>query len=264
MPRGRPKKIPSKAKWFHNTAKPDKMGQNAEITPEMRQLLLATLLGDGSLSIQRNYRNARFQMRHSIRQRHWFFCKTKKLISLCSAKAVHVQASDGYSRLSKLHMQTLVHPELTKIHDMTHVNSVKTVNRRWLEELNEYGLMTFYLDDGGLTGEGNRKIKLSVQGFGEEGVKIISDFLAQKWGLSNQIEYVTNQSTDKIYATIILYQECTKKFLRLFMKLLPTERMLYKFCLKYRDAREQQRWISELKLALPQYKKAIDRFYKNL
>ena len=140
-------------------------------------------------------------------------------------------------------------------------DNVKTVTRAWLDEVNEYGLMVLYLDDGGLTGEGNRKIKLSVQGFGEDGVAMISEYFREQWDLENTIEHHTSGKTNKTYATLIFYQNDTKKFLPLIMKHVPTVHMLYKFRLKYADSKLQQDWISELKQTLPHFAEAIDKMY---
>lgn len=63
---------------FINTPRSKVESKDVEINGEIRQLLIATLLGDGCLSKPKRYKNARFQMRHSIRQRHWFFYKAKK------------------------------------------------------------------------------------------------------------------------------------------------------------------------------------------
>ena len=55
-----------------------------------------------------------------------------------------------------------------------------------------------------------------------------------------------------------------KKFLRIIMPYIPCEDMVYKVCVRYADSKLQQRWISELKKALPHFTLAIDKFYSNL
>jgi hypothetical protein len=258
------KKVYSKARWFYTTFRPEKMNQDSIITNEMKQLLLGTMLGDGCIGLYPKYKNARFSMRHSIVQRHWFFYKAKKLISLTTPKAIHVQKPDGFSKRCKLHFQTTVHSELTKMYQQMYVNNVKTVNSSWLDELTPYGLMVMYLDDGGLTGKGNRKILLSVQNFQQDGVEILQNYFETKWDISTTIQTYYTNAQGVPYAQLIFSQNNAKKFLRLIMKFIPTEHMIYKVCLKYDDPVLQQHWISELKIALSHFSQKIDALYLEL
>jgi LAGLIDADG DNA endonuclease family protein len=66
------------------------------LTPEQREILLGTVLGDGSLKFELGaYKNARFGMRHSSAQLRWFLWKAKKLNGLFTRKAIHLQKADG-------------------------------------------------------------------------------------------------------------------------------------------------------------------------
>ena len=63
-----------------------------KLSERTNQIILGSILGDGSLKIQNKYRNARFSFRHSIIQQEYFFWKIRELVEV-SARSV-----GGYKR----------------------------------------------------------------------------------------------------------------------------------------------------------------------
>lgn len=113
-------------KQNNNTTSPKKVSQklsNKEanairLTRLQVEILLGTLLGDGSLKKQTGYANVHFQMRHSIVNLGLFYWKMDKLRSISTPNAVHVSEPDGFSKKHKLHFQTRALPVLTKLHNL--------------------------------------------------------------------------------------------------------------------------------------------------
>ncbi len=232
--------------------------KKVRISKFSKQVLLGTLLGDGSVAFSRKgvSKNARFQMRHSIVQSEWFNWKAKALAYLATEKSTHKQKPDGFSTNEKLHFETRSLPCLTPYRNWIYPDGIKKVNEQWLNQIGPIGLMVMWLDDGGLTGEGNRKARIHTKGFTLEENQLISNWLKTKWGIENSIQKVLDKG--KYYLVIDIYQEQTKKFLNIFMKHNPCESMVKKFFMRYKDQKLQQSWISEMKIAMPQFSQKID------
>lgn len=226
---------------------------------QVKMVLLGSLLGDGSINIQKNYANARFQMRHSVKQEGWFNWKVSILSSLATDNAVHKQVPNGFQINSKnpagkLHFQTKALPVLTEIFKVVQKGGKKYIKRSWLNHLNAEALMVWWLDDGSLVKNCKNGI-FSTHGFSEKEVKILSQYLKRVWGIH------TTLSRTKTKEFIVLRLNTTNlvKFLRIIMPYVPVESMLYKLCIGYVDREHQQRWISEMKQAF-KYKKRELKF----
>ena len=54
--------------------------QKVPLSDRTKEIILGTLLGDGSLKIQKKYKNARLQFRHTEKDSEYFFWKSNDLI----------------------------------------------------------------------------------------------------------------------------------------------------------------------------------------
>jgi len=228
---------------------------------QVKMVLLGSLLGDGSINIQKNYANARFQMRHSVKQESWFNWKVSILGCLGTDKAVHKQAPDGFQKNSKnpagkLHkvlvFQTKEKPILSEIFKVVQKGGKKYIKRSWLNHLDAEALMVWWLDDGSLVKNCKNGI-FCTQGFSKTEVKILSQYLKKVWRINTTLCF--KSSVSKIKKPVLrLNTTNLVKFLRIIMPYVPVESMLYKLCIGYVDHEHQQRWISEIKKAF-KYKK---------
>jgi len=78
--------------------------QQIPLSTNCLQVLLGGLLGDGHLSRTKGYKNARYQMRHSIVQQEYFEWKVNHLKEICTEKSVQIQPADGWSSQKKNHI----------------------------------------------------------------------------------------------------------------------------------------------------------------
>ena len=101
-----------------------------EVSSQYKEIILGSLLGDGSLIISRGYKNARFEMRHSIIQKEYFDWKTKMLEEISSNKSVRVQPADGWSKNEKLHYRSLSQPYLTKLYYLVRHQNRKSIRNK--------------------------------------------------------------------------------------------------------------------------------------
>ena len=82
-----------------------------------KQILLGGLLGDSSLTLQKNYKNARYQFRHSTTQKEYFLWKFNNLSEIALATPKYSQP-DGASKNVKVNFMSRALPALTEIYNI--------------------------------------------------------------------------------------------------------------------------------------------------
>src|SRR3989344_2603098 len=95
------------------------MIEKSFLSTKSKEIILGSLLGDGSLKVHRGYKNARFSFRHSIHQKDYFFWKASELKEISGGSYYWTQKPDGFGG-SKLRYQSLALPSLTELHTLTH------------------------------------------------------------------------------------------------------------------------------------------------
>nr|YP_010448251.1 hypothetical protein NRL16_pgp038 [Symbiochloris sp. SG-2018]UTQ75732.1 hypothetical protein [Symbiochloris sp. SG-2018] len=208
-----------------------------------KQVLLGALLGDGSLRVQKNYKNARFQMRHSIIQKTYFDWKVSQLNEIAITKAVALQGPDGFSTNKKLHFQSRALESLTTLYKITHHKNKLMIRRKWLNLMNPLALMVWWFDDGSLI-SGRRQGVICTDSFDINSVKILSRYLKVVWGIETRVRLKSKKIPDQY--RLFLNTSETIKFLKIILPCIPKKEMLPKVLISYKDDNIQQRWISEI------------------
>lgn len=218
------------------------------LSDRCKEIVLGSLLGDGSLKIQHSYKNARFSFRHSVRQQEYFFWKVCELREISGEQCWWKQAPNGYGG-EMLRYQSLALELLTELYRLTHEHNRLAIRRNWLNKLTPLSLAVWWLDDGSLIGNGKRGV-LCTDPFPLDEQKILARYLLKVWDIKVAIAKITRQREGKIviyYRLWIRSSEELKKFLRIILPHIPTADMLPKVILLYKDSQLQQRWISEIK-----------------
>lgn len=210
-----------------------------------RQIILGSLLGDGSLKIHPEYRNARFAFRHSEKQSEYFHWKVSQLNEISSDKSVWLQSpgNGDFSRNDKWRYQSRALPELTAIYNETSDNHRLRIRRRWLNKLSPLALAIWWMEDGSLIGREARRGVLCTDGFQEAEVHLLSDYLKVVWDIETHVSPAGRPDQFRIW---LRSTGELKKFLRIVIPHIPVASMLAKVILLYRDSDLQQRWISEV------------------
>lgn len=170
------------------------------ITLRIYQIVLGSLLGDGSLNIYPPYKNARFQEKHGEKQMAYMEWKVLTFGELCSPNAISAYVDySSYAPTRIFHTRackcfTVVHKEVN--HQVEEVQPDGTVilkNKRnlkgnWLNKVGPLGLAVWWMDDGGLIGAGPRRGRLNTQGFGYDGCVLLQKFLMAKWHVPTTIQ----------------------------------------------------------------------------
>lgn len=224
-----------------------------KITPlskNVRDIVLGSLLGDGSIAINPKYKNARFSFRHSTKQKEYFFWKVAMLKEISGESCYWLQGSkkkpDGWGT-AKYRFQSKALPSLTELYDLTHkgVSGTKVhVTRKWLNQLSPLSLAIWWQDDGSLVSDSRQGV-LCTDGFSLKEVEIIHQYFKNVLKIETKIGQITGQEKYRIW---IRSSEELKKFLRIIIPHIFSKSMLYKILLIYKNSQIQERWISELEL----------------
>lgn len=211
-----------------------------ELSNQCKEIVLGSLLGDGSLIMRKRYRRARFEIRHSVIQKEYFFWKAKQLKEISGKHCCRLQPADGWSKNKKLHYHSTSNDWLTNIYYLTHKKGEFIINKSWLGDLTPTSLLVWWLDDGSLI-KNSRQGVFCTEGFNRQNILALSGYLKNKWGVATHISRRGKYNQLKIYST-----EELKKFLRIILPFLQVKEMLPKVLLLYKDPKLQKRWISEV------------------
>lgn len=233
--------------------------KDVPLSDRAKQIILGTILGDGSLKIQTAYSNANLQIRHSETQKDYLLWKAGALKEIATNRSVTVQAPDGYSKNRKWRFVSRRLPTLTGLHTLTHRRNKLRIRRQWLNQMTPLSLAVWWCDDGSLISYGGRKGVFCTDGFDKASVKILARYLEVVWGIRTIVAPIGRRRDgrqEQYWRIWIRSSEELKKFLRLILPHIPVRSMLSKTILLYKDSQLQQRWISEV-ITLSRFSRAV-------
>jgi hypothetical protein len=224
-----------------------------DLSYRCRSIILGSLLGDGTLRIDKGYKNSRFKMRHSIKNKDYFDWKATIIDEIATPGSVQISAPDGFSKLSKISFTSSALVSLTGLFNICYKRNILNIKRKWLNKLNEESLLVWWLDDGSLVSNG-RKGVFCTDAFSMKSLRLLSKYLYRVWGISVTISPVKKfyNGVSRQYFRLWLNNSELRKFLILIAPFVPTRSVLYKFLIRYNDLKTQQRWISDINLRLPE------------
>lgn len=217
------------------------------LSEQCKEVILGSLLGDGTLRIHPQYKNARFSFRHSIKQKEYFFWKLKQLEEISGEKCWWIQSNNALGG-DKLYYQSLALESLTNLYELTHKGQRLHIRRKWLNMLTPLSLTIWWLDDGSLITNGRRGV-LCTDSFSYEEQKIIARYLYKVWDVKVAIGKVHREwkgKQNEYYRLWIRSSRELQKLLRIILPHMKISSMLPKVLLMYKNINLQQRWISEV------------------
>jgi len=246
------------------------------LNPVVVSSICGMVFGDGSLNINKGYTNARLQIRQSSRETDWFLWKAVYILNeFTTETSICFQKPDGYQRqappiggetLGKWKVLTKVDPELTKLYNILCTDGHKTLKRVWLNHMNNYFLMTLWLDNGSLNG--HRQGVLSLNSTPLDQALVLVNYLDKVWDIKSEATIVESKKTatnKEPVAITISNLDNLEKLLRIIAPIIPVKSMLYKVCLYPLDSSRLQRWTSELKtLIKPEWHDYLEKYYAYL
>lgn len=217
------------------------------LSEQCKEVILGSLLGDGTLRIHPQYKNARFSFRHSIKQKEYFFWKLKQLEEISGEKCWWIQSNNALSG-DKLYYQSLALESLTNLYELTHKGQRLHIRRKWLNMLTPLSLTIWWLDEGSLITNGRRGV-LCTDSFSYEEQKIMARYLYKVWDVKVAIGKVHREwkgKQNEYYRLWIRSSRELQKLLRIILPHMKISSMLPKVLLMYKNIDLQQRWISEV------------------
>lgn len=227
------------------------------LSDQCKEVILGSLLGDGSLKIHKPYKNARFSFRHSVAQEDYFFWKVAQLKEISGRSHFWKQKPNGLGG-AMVRYQSEARENLTDLYRLTHKQNKFLIRRRWLNMLTPLSLAVWWLDDGSLVGNGKRGV-FCTDSFPIEEQKILAQYLLKVWNIKTALGKIKRQREGEMveyYRLWIRSSEELKKFLRIILPFIPVANMLQKALILYKDSQLQERWISEV-VQKSQFPKAV-------
>ena len=131
--------------------------KDTEFSDRQNYLLIGSLLGDGSITINKDCKNARFIERHSEQQKDYLIWKrnllkpfTKSKISIKEA-STHVISGVKCNTKRNYMFSTISHPHLTELRYKFYKDNKKIVPDNLIDSLNDFSLAVWLCDDGCFT-----------------------------------------------------------------------------------------------------------------
>lgn len=156
------------------------------IENDLRQLLIGSLLGDGSFcSIGRNTKNRYLSIAHSMKQEEYLKFKVSILnrYGLASNIQYRVTKNSRYKsgEVSECRHKSRLHPIFTDIRAKYYdQHGHKRVHREFVKDIDELGLAIWYMDDGYVT---KNSCIFSSCSFTLEEQQVLADILLEKFDL---------------------------------------------------------------------------------
>ena len=248
-----------------------------EIPDIQKSVLCGSCFGDSSITINKGYKNARVQGRHSTRQASWFFWKWMICLRpfIEDLSSITFQNPDGKQAksiaapdeiLGKLKISSKATPALTQLYSIICEKKKKKIERSWLNHMNSYFLMTLWLDDGSLYHRRQGVFCLDL--INKEEQEVLASYLKTVWQLDCYVKQQPEPMSNGKYGHRIFLsnQDSLLKLLRIIAPLVPVKEMLYKIMFVPENNIDLlQRWASEVEeLVYPQFKDYIKTEYQNI
>ena len=187
-------------------------------TEEQLQIFLGCMLGDGSMYIPNDCKNAYFSFAHSQKQRDYCYWKYEQLQNLCFNPREYAQfdkrTQKEYYRIDvRTYTNSLFTNYYNNFYHTINGQKIKYINKELLYQLKPLGLAVWFMDDGYKEDCG---YVLSTNSFAEDDIEIIINFFEEKFNIITSVhkskilyikakyrETFTNLIKDYIHPTLL-------------------------------------------------------------
>lgn len=131
---------------INRLANREKLGEFTEL---QKQVIIGSLLGDGSLHKPKNGVNYHFSVAHCAKQKEYLEYKRQLLYPFSSEIDIYSRLDKRYNHIYTSHrFSTKSHPYLTELEKLFYTNRVKKIPLVLIEQMAPIALAMWYLDDG--------------------------------------------------------------------------------------------------------------------
>lgn len=201
--------------------------QSPTLTQEQRQVILGSLLGDGSLRCQKN-KNPYYQESHGLEQAYYLDWKHRTLNNLSPTLIWNGETTDGASEKKHkiVHFTTRSYPVLQEYEELC--CEVGTKRKRfsweWLSQVDALGLAVWFMDDGHFQKQRLQKYVtagIAMMPATPEELSYVVRYFMEKWGLCPRI-HSPNRANSRGWRLSFSYRD-TEKLLRIMSPYLTYE-----------------------------------------
>jgi recombination protein RecA len=154
---------------------------------EQRQLILGSLLGDGSLAPSST--GYFFRLCHGDPQLEYLLWKQSILQELSPAARKSYQKLFRGKLNTQHHIHTIVHPEFDQIRDWSYQGKTRIITPEILDSIDAFGLAVWYMDDGSfLKAYNSRQVVFCTDRYSKEEVDLLQRWLLEKFGIETVLQ----------------------------------------------------------------------------
>lgn len=153
--------------------------KDIQLTEEQEQFILGSLLGDLSIDLTGQMKNAKLCLVHSIKQEELFMKKVEILGEFMGSYKLYSQYDNRTNKIYQTWRgNSKSHKLFNNIYDLLYPNRVKTITREYIDKINHpIALAYWFMDDGSECGT------IATNCFSLEEVELLIDWLKAKWNI---------------------------------------------------------------------------------
>ena len=184
--------------------------KDVTITPQAEQILLGSLLGDGTL-FKHKY-SPSFREIHCLNQKEYLEWKSKILNLPSNLTIINIPKNGSITNYKEIFYQTRSLPQLAPYYNLFYPYGKKVVTREILNNLHPLGLAVWYMDDGSYNKRGVTTIH--TNSFPYEYHILIQNWFKKRWNISTRIGSTKSKNLNKHFL-IHINQTNTQKFIKI-------------------------------------------------
>lgn len=158
------------------------------ITPRQRDIIIGSLLGDGTMRVGSNARNANFKVEHGLEQKALVSWKYRGLRSLVftGPRLSYRYRESGEKYAKSWWFRTIRHPQLTEIYRKFYTGEQYRTGRKIVpssiaKDLSPRALAAWIMDDGNFS---QNAINISTYSFSLAEIRLLKAVLTRKFGVA--------------------------------------------------------------------------------
>ena len=192
--------------------------QSLVLSLRQKALIIGSLLGDGTMRLGKNARNANFKVEHGLMQRkyvEWKYQILKPLV-FTKPKISYRYKENGEKYAKSWWFRTIRHPLLTEIYKKFykgkgHRNGRKIISEDIKNDLNPFVLAVWIMDDGSYS---KKRVDISTYSFSLPEINILRRYLKECFNIQTRYYrdrnkgyriYCNQQETEKLIKIIRPY-----------------------------------------------------------
>ncbi len=157
-----------------------------ELNSEQKEMVVGSVLGDGSIILPNKRKTAYFKVSHCEKQLEYIEWKRFVLSNFVHRDGLQ-KIIDKRGNSVMYSFNTISNIGFNYYRDLFYEDVVKVIKEELVDHLTLLGLAVWYMDDGGLVGNNKVNCRLSTDGFSKDDNYRLRDILLSKFGLESKV-----------------------------------------------------------------------------